>query len=1527
MGFVKYTPATSRFEDIQSEAINSWEEGVDLKLKNGGKSKKRVEWLSESAFFSNEIVSPKSENELPQQIRILQRPPASESSAQPQQAGNMPQRPPSIQNDTSRKQSYAEVVDKKTPAWAVEDNEIASMEKYTYQQAPSAWAPTMVQPPAAHRQQMTPVVMMPSSYMSGPSGYHHHSILMQSNGTSAQDTELLLYFYSIIHQPNDRNSISTFQKKIEPFIQQYLHEMSNRTFGLFLHSLVITMDYEYGRSKFETSRKLFNTWTTLIHYFRRFTQNYAQLPEDLHIALSFSATMVRFFPKIAQDLPIPDILRIYDNVKKLISSESNTDFIKLLRSIKAIPAEDSGDSTWQNLEDHLPDVPVAETIVSEVINRTNALTNFEKEKDIAIVNNVHRSWPNVNLLNYTLFHFMALRDELVGPIQKAIQELFKGKISTGIGNAECAIFVKTIPVSTTLALSTAEPCIVFKLGPHRESDDIMKSFEEGSLVILLPENAAPTTSDHFTVKKRIAENSMIAQVIRASSSSTNSGGVVRLVSIHIYEDYIHKLNWNERYTMITSSINASSTLSILNWLRDQHVNLKKKTFSSVLTPRILAAKNTLTEEQISSWDEEYYEVNKVINEDSIPDYLADTGIDIACIMAINGNFRARPGENVWPRHSSQWDDAPLAKCPPLYKISPSQLEAVKFALTHRVSVISGAPGTGKTYLASKLAQLMNLALTEGQFHQPILILAKSQSTLDDILSHMLPQIPDMVRFGNDSWIEALQAKQATRLATPSISDNNYRQYQSLERQLVKNQAALNALILARSQAEEHDPEVLSSIIAPSYLVALEEGYMQMHPGSYGNNSKLAIWKAWASQDARTRNYSGAQESRNAVAAAQWSLENSYLKHAGRGILPMIDSSIVRTRFSLVANNKVHISSIGDAVNWPFDSSSRSGLSLRSALMNEWKRVPLEEIWNLDSDRRSKLIQSLTKVLLSFIDSEIEDTLSKQVKIGKMCDEILVQKWTYLCRFNRIIGMTANFAAAHRDWVSTLWPRAVIVDEASEILESTIASSILGRRTEHVVLLGVSDALAKPKLTNPSLAGNPRNLDVSLFERWKGSTSEMVLLEEQWRMHSGVAEIIDQFNSTKKTEDTSLLITAPLASCNENMVDGRHPSLEPLYGITQRAFYMKYQASPETHTNLHYSKQMKLTVTNAEVDEARFVAFFAVYLSQQPYTTTNITVLTVCLLQKYLIRAILRDEVPKRTCFKSNVSKISLDTVEQYSGRQDNFVIVSTATPGHAVSHYDNLSRALTRAKYGLFVIGKPDHDRVHARWKEFATYMEDRQLSGEAIQLTCHAHGDTLFASCWKDFDQMRNGGCSRPCATLMTDGHVCKEVCHFLSHNEIVCQEPCNRIRPSKCTHQCQKKCFECSKQGSCPPCTEETIIKLECGHDLVGICHSIQNADQIKCMEQVHVRLNCEHQVSIECFKARDVSKIPCQVKSTSMLDCGHTVTTKCGFEPICPEICKGSLDCGHKCNEIVSTISFQLKKMKLMCTDLIVWPASYS
>lgn len=1457
LSFVKITKANNKFEDLKSEAMNLWTEGVDLELDSNANSKKKSAWLSQSAFFENDIDIP--------QKPLKEATSSTVENTRPQQ-----------------QQTYAEIADNKTPAWALHNDVQPNQHPVPLQQhrLSNHWSPNELMP-------MQSMMVAPPAFIPVAK-------------PSPKDIELIQYLYHYLHKPNSPQRLQALKKKVDAVLQQDLQEISLRSFSYLLDALTVLLEYEHQHAKNNTIRKIRNVLPMFGSSLTHFIQTYIVLPPDLVSVLRFLLSIKHFSDgEVFNELPKDGILQLYEQMKPM---DTHNDMIKLLRQLHM--SSDSNDHFSSN-DEPLPKVPNAEVVITEVIHKINALEEFEAKKNLPINIPVQEPWANMDITRYMLVHFMLLRDEAVGPLQKVVKGLFKGTPLSEIKEPECAIYEKTTPVSTTLMVSSSESGVVFRLGQPRPNDQLMEDMQEGSLVLLVSEDIRPSES-RLNIKKKVAELSMMGKVVRASSSVSSTGELIRLVSIHVNKEEVSKIDWNGHYTMVSTKINAAAIMSILSWLYEQSIDIDKKRLSGVLTPRILGAKNVLTQEQLQSLDGDFYEHVVSTNDDIVPQYLQNE-IDVGSIMVKNGNYRAQPKENVWPRLSHQWDSVSPSKRPPLYSLSPSQLSALKFALTHRVAIISGAPGTGKTHLAGKLAQVMSEALRSGQFHQPILVITKSQSTLDQILSSIVRNIPDMIRFGPEPYIESLVSKQATKLAAPSFSDTNFRQYQSLEHKLIKNQSRLLALFRMRTQVKNHAPAIFSTMIPPAYLTALTRSDPYATP--------LSAWNAWAEEDELTKKYK--EDVWETLSHAQWVLETAYLKHNGRGLMPIIEPNAIRNRFGWVANNVSYPLPISDAINWPYEKSRRTGNELRVSLLSAWKNAApaADQIWHLKKPQRTNLIEKLAQTLLSFIDSEIEDLLQEQINLSQSFDEILVGKLTYLCRFNRIIGMTSDFAAAHRDWVSTLWPRAVIVDEASDMLESTLVSSLLGPRTEHVILLGSTDHTNKPRLINPSLSA--RNLHVSLFERWKNTANDFALLEEQWRMHSEVADVIDKFNSIK-LEKSSLLITAPMASCSENMVDRRYMNNEVLYGITQRAFYLHYTQPNDEDGDETYSKLLKTPLTKAEVDEARFVAFFAVYMSQQPYHHTSITVLTLTLLQKYLIRSILHSEVPKRTFFKSQVAKINLDVVEQYAGRYDNFVIISTATPGYSSSSYDNISCALTRARYGLFVIGKPGQDKAHDRWKDFADYMDERQLMGPAIQLTCHVHGDTIFARKWSDFDKMKNGGCERKCDTLMSDGHVCREDCHFLSHDEIVCQEPCIRLRPSNCNHSCGRKCYECAKDGCCPPCMVESQIELPCGHTYRDVCHKLLHLDEVKCREVVDVSLPCGHVAPVECCRSHQVSSIICKKKTEVELDCGHIAVQTCGMDVVCMEVCKERLECGHLCHELVSAYNKRMGR-EIHCSIL--------
>lgn len=249
------------------------------------------------------------------------------------------------------------------------------------------------------------------------------------------------------------------------------------------------------------------------------------------------------------------------------------------------------------------------------------------------------------------------------------------------------------------------------------------------------------------------------------------------------------------------------------------------------------------------------------------------------------------------------------------------------------------------------------------------------------------------------------------------------------------------------------------------------------------HNTLTMWKHWASQDQLTRDYPKTEQYQIELNRAQKDMENSYIERSDRSNMPMLDPNQLRSRFHGVGSSSNQMLPIKREGKWPFNSSAGTGAQLCALLWYQLRQVPADQVWHLDDNKKKMLINSLAKVLLDAIDNEIEDVLQLQLKAAHEYDEMLTKKWADSFRSKRIIGMTADFAAANRKWVSEMCPHGIIVDEASEILESTLVSIILATRAEHLILLGTSDNLVKPCITNPALAGT---LDVSLFERLKES---------------------------------------------------------------------------------------------------------------------------------------------------------------------------------------------------------------------------------------------------------------------------------------------------------------------------------------------------------------------------------------------------------------------------------------------------------
>ncbi|XP_064465525.1 NFX1-type zinc finger-containing protein 1-like [Ornithodoros turicata] len=165
---------------------------------------------------------------------------------------------------------------------------------------------------------------------------------------------------------------------------------------------------------------------------------------------------------------------------------------------------------------------------------------------------------------------------------------------------------------------------------------------------------------------------------------------------------------------------------------------------------------------------------------------------------------------------------------------------------------------------------------------------------------------------------------------------------------------------------------------------------------------------------------------------------------------------------------------------------------------------VEDVWTLRSRERWKLyrywVDNLTSVIDTFQTSEMttmEDVQERMAHSRLMADLSVL-------RASKVIGMTTTCAAKYQALLREVQPRIVIVEEAAEVLEAHVVTS-LAPQTQHVILIGDHQQLRPP--TNVQELSIRYKMDVSLFERMLINGVGVKQLCVQHRMRPDFARLL------------------------------------------------------------------------------------------------------------------------------------------------------------------------------------------------------------------------------------------------------------------------------------------------------------------------------------------------------------------------------------------------------------------------------------
>lgn len=881
-------------------------------------------------------------------------------------------------------------------------------------------------------------------------------------------------------------------------------------------------------------------------------------------------------------------------------------------------------------------------------------------------------------------------------------------------------------------------------------------------------------------------------------------------------------------------------------------------------------------------------------------------------------------------------------------LDDSQFRALKNALSHEFSITQGPPGTGKTYVGLKIAKglLANKnAWSDKDSLQPMLIVCYTNHALDQFLCGICEFFSGkIVRVGGRSSSELMQ-KHGIKTMYRLISDEVLEEASVLRDIKNKTEERIDEIKNELRMADERPlrESQLRKNVGRLYR-SLKFGFgVQVFEINRNMNRKRQLDRNMCRQrELQPDQFDVIEEWLGRGRLVKQSKFQVYFRDIDKG-------NLAKTNQLLQENGKD--SRLEDSVSYFYqhiNCVSKDGLKKKQieakktvSQAKEKKAKSKKEIVHKDSvyydeilpatDRFQMGIHGVWTVPVSqrwkLYKKWVEEYKLEQKKRLKEYEEdyemicqqmkaIIVETNSLALRQADVVGMTTIGAAKHFDILQAVKPRIVIVEEAAEVLEANIVTS-LSEQCEHLILISDHKQL-KPSPAVYKL-GKKFNLDISLFERMINNKVKYECLEFQHRMRPEISKLIRLFYPTLK-DDQSVL---------------NRPKIK---GVESNVFFISHSCEEVTDED---------STSHSNEHEANFLVAFCRYLLKQDYKPSQITVLTTYSAQMFLLRRMM----PKDSEFHG----VNVTVVDNYQGEENDIILLSLvrSNPDEKIGFLkieNRVNVALSRARNGLFVIGNFEIiSRVSDVWSAIINLLKEENQTGPSLPLFCRNHRDSkLFASSADDFLLAPEGGCYEDCDARLDCGHVCRLKCHVYdtNHEAYQCEAPCNKTcsNDHKCVDLCYETCSDCKvripkeipKCGHMQeiPCYKDPALwkcqmpcedTLDCGHKCQCKCYEedhicrkrvevpfescghimvvncYQKSETIHCKMPCEFLLDCQHKCIEKCHQPHTKR---CQNEITKVLKCGHSVLVHCYEDPNdikCPLPCEESLVCGHRCKAL--------------------------
>lgn len=324
---------------------------------------------------------------------------------------------------------------------------------------------------------------------------------------------------------------------------------------------------------------------------------------------------------------------------------------------------------------------------------------------------------------------------------------------------------------------------------------------------------------------------------------------------------------------------------------------------------------------------------------------------------------------------------------------------------------------------------------------------------------------------------------------------------------------------------------------------------------------------------------------------------------------------------------------------------------------KYKKSPIEaqQYYNkLKSEHR----QEIGMLSTATTEKEFEEIREYSYRHNKMIEELNVLSSFTSINKKRIIGMTTSYAANGNGILKMINAGIVIVEESADVLESHIIAS-LTNHTKQLILIG--DHLQLRPLTNSYELTKKYHYNISLFERLIRNGLDFLTLDVQMRM---------------STEICNLVRGTVYSQLKDAAYVGHYPEVKG----TEKSLFCYNHKFPESEHGGETSKENKI--------EAEFIVKLCLYLVSSGNNASDITIITLYAAQAKKIETRLKN-------FSKEISNIKVAILDGFQGEENKIILLSLVRSNKNnnvgfLSNSNRISVILSRAQYGLFIIGNMD---------------------------------------------------------------------------------------------------------------------------------------------------------------------------------------------------------------------------------------------